>query len=122
VLSDAVRVLDVLAHELIHAIEPTAGHGAAFKRIALGIGLTGKMTATVAGPELAARLAVYAAELGEYPHAQLNPGASGIKKQGTRLLKASCESCGYVCRVTAKWVEAVGAPLCACSGAQMSLA
>jgi hypothetical protein len=34
------------------------------------------------------------------------------KKQSTRLLKASCSKCGYVVRVTAKWLKAAGAPYC----------
>lgn len=34
------------------------------------------------------------------------------KKQSTRLLKAECAECGYVVRVTAKWVNEVGAPRC----------
>src|SRR5690606_38637603 len=60
VLDDAVRVLDVLAHELVHAINfaegDNCGHRGRFAKIAKGIGLTGKMTATVAGEELAERL------------------------------------------------------------------
>ena len=35
------------------------------------------------------------------------------KVQSTRLLKALCPDCGYVIRVTAKWVE-VGLPVCPC--------
>lgn len=33
------------------------------------------------------------------------------KKQGTRLLKAECEKCGYTVRVTKTWL-AVGMPAC----------
>jgi hypothetical protein len=111
-LDDAARVLDVLAHELIHAVKPEAGHGAAFKRIALAIGLTGKMTATVAGPTLKAELDRLAGELGAYPHARLDFDKGGPKKQGTRLLKAECDGCGYNVRVTRKWLDEVGAPIC----------
>jgi hypothetical protein len=50
VLTDGVRILDVLAHELAHATVGTdAGHGATFKRCALAIGLVGPMRATTAG-------------------------------------------------------------------------
>jgi hypothetical protein len=32
---------------------------------------------------------------------------------GSRLLKVACPgACGYVARVTRKWLEALGAPLC----------
>src|SRR5688572_6260631 len=41
------RILGVLAHELAHAVVGIpAGHKAPFKKCALAIGLTGKMTAT----------------------------------------------------------------------------
>lgn len=36
------------------------------------------------------------------------------RKQGTRMLKVQCEHCGYVARVTSKWIEAKGPPLCPC--------
>jgi hypothetical protein len=121
-LDDAARVLDVLAHELIHAVVPDAGHGAPFKRIALAIGLTGKMTATVAGPTLKAELERLAAELGPYPHARLDFDRGGPKKQGTRLGKVQCGWCGYTCRVTRKWLEEQGAPLCPCSNEAMEVA
>lgn len=34
------------------------------------------------------------------------------KKQTTRLLKVSCSECGYPARVTRKWLDKAGAPLC----------
>ncbi len=48
---------------------------------------------------------------GPLPHKQLTAYRTK-KKQGTRLLKAYCEECGYTVRVTAKWLEASGAPFC----------
>lgn len=121
VLDEAVRVLDVLAHELIHAIDDnTSGHKGRFAKIAKKIGLTGKMTATVAGDELKARLDEIAAELGDYPHAALvNPG-EGVKKQSTRMLKVECsEGSGYVVRMTRKWLDEFGTPSCPCHGEPM---
>lgn len=119
VLGDAVRVLDVLAHELIHAIDDCqSGHKGRFAKIAKALGLTGKMTATVAGEELLDELKKIAAELGEYPHAALvNPGqgADGPKKQGTRMLKVECEAgSGYKVRITRQWLDEYGAPKCPC--------
>lgn len=112
VLSDSVRVLDVLVHEVIHAIVPDAGHKAPFKRIAVAVGLTGKMTATVAGPELEARLKTMVTTLGEYPHAKIN--LSSRKKQTTRMLKLECKSCGFICRASQKAIDEHGIPTCAC--------
>lgn len=113
VLAEPVRVLDVLVHELIHAIVPDAGHKAPFKRIAVKVGLTGKMTATVAGPELEKQLRELSQSLGEFPHAQLS--LSDRKKQTTRLNKVQCSRCGYTCRVTATWLKDYGPPICPCN-------
>ncbi|UIW13229.1 SprT-like protease [Arthrobacter phage Warda] len=124
VLDDAVRVLDVLAHELIHAIDDCqSGHKGRFAKIAKALGLEGKMTATVAGPGLKAELDQIAAELGEYPHAALvNPGqgADGPKKQTTRMMKVECaEGSGYKARMTRQWLEEFGAPICPCHEERM---
>ena len=119
VLDNPVRVLDVLAHELIHTIVPDAGHKKPLKQIAVAIGLTGKMTATVASPELEQRLNALSIELGAYPHSAIN--LKDRKKQGTRLNKVVCPDCGYTCRVTAKWIESTGAPICPCNNAPMAV-
>jgi hypothetical protein len=117
-LADPVEVAAVVVHELVHAAG-LMGHGSDFARVARAVGLTGRMTATVAGDALLADLAVLVAELGEYPHATLTPG-DNLKKQSTRLLKVMCGACDYTVRVTAKWLE-VGFPTCPC-GNVMELA
>lgn len=124
VLVDPVPVLETLVHELVHAIVPDAGHKKPFKRIALAVGLTGKMTATVAGPVLAAELQGLAETLGPYPHARLN--LSDRKKQTTRLLKAVCGmGCGgdkpYNVRITRGQADEVGLPICPGCETQMGL-
>ena len=45
-LTEGARIVDVLAHELVHATTPGAGHGKPFKQCALKIGLQGPMRAT----------------------------------------------------------------------------
>ncbi len=114
VLSDSARVLDVLLHELCHAALPTGtGHKGPFKRLAESLGLTGKMTATTATPELVERLNALIGSIGKYPHAKLNPVGAGTKKQTTRLVKIACPACDYTARTTAKWIE-TGLPTCCC--------
>jgi hypothetical protein len=50
-LTEGARIVDVLAHELVHATVGTAaGHGKLFKRCALAVGLQGPMRSTTAGP------------------------------------------------------------------------
>ncbi len=123
VLNDGARVLDVLAHELVHAADDCQnGHRAPFARIAKAIGLTGKMTATVASPELVEKLNALILELGIYPHAELakSGGSHEPKKQGTRQLLAECAvGSGYKVRLTRKWIDELGAPICPCCEQRM---
>ncbi len=120
VLDDAMRVLDVLAHEDVHAaVGNQHGHGPVFKRLAVAIGLTGHMTATIAGPAFTAWASEALEALGPYPHHKLIvhrldpnepkagpdgpslprepsvPGGGGIvyRPQATRMLKVSCPHC-----------------------------
>lgn len=128
-IAHPVEVLGVLVHELIHAALPIeAGHGKLYKAAAIKIGLQGKMIHALPGPLLTPRLTEIAEALGPLPHARLNieRGATNKgpadrpKKQGTRMLKATCEGagpCGYTVRLTAKWVQEVGPPHCPKHGA-----
>lgn len=112
-VADSATIMGVLVHELIHAALATGTkHGPVFKQAAIKAGLAGKMTATHAGPELAEAIEAFLREAGPYPAARLNPAASGIKRQGTRLLKCECAVCGYTVRTTAKWLNLSGAPFC----------
>ena len=116
VLSDPIKVGGTLVHELAHAAvesqhpDKHVGHGAAFKAAMGPLGMTGKATATTEGAELKRELEANVNKIGPYPHAAMKLNLRA-KVQGTRLLKASCPECGYVVRVTAKWVE-VGLPVC----------
>ena len=90
-------VLDTLVHEMDHCIVGTeCGHKGPFKRLAVKIGLVGKMTATQAGPELASQLRSIATELGPSPHDELQPPVK--VKKGSRLIKVSCPECANVAR------------------------
>lgn len=115
VLDDPIEVLSILVHELVHhAVGTDAGHRAPFKRLAVAVGLEGKMTATHAGEELTASLELISIVLGPYPHAAMDPG-QGKKTQATRLIKCECLECGYIVRTTNKWIDAYGPPLCPCN-------
>ena len=104
--SDSLRVLDVLAHELIHAIDDCKnGHKKPFKDMAVAIGLTGKMTATVASPELEEILQKMVVEIGKYPHAKID--TSQKKKQTTRQKKVECSSCEGIFYTSRKHLQAL---------------
>jgi hypothetical protein len=105
-LAVSERVADVLTHELIHAaVGLAAGHGPAFRKVAVALGLTGKMTATVAGPAWTAWAAPVLETLGPIPHGSLRSGGNGEKKQTTRMIKVVCNTCKFTFRTTAKWIE-----------------
>lgn len=114
-------VLSVLTHEICHAVAgPQQGHGKKFREIGNAVGLEGKPAQMVAGPDLLVRFKQWIDDdLGPYPHQKLNPAASGVKKQTTRMMKCTCEDCGYVARTTRKWVEEKGTLICPCNGKRM---
>ena len=76
------------------------------------------MTATIATDSLKLKIAEWVKVLGEYPHAILGGENSGGKKQSTRLIKCECE-CGYNVRITRKWLNDLGAPICPSCNIQM---
>lgn len=123
-LSGPLDVAATVAHELVHAtVGLKAKHGAAFRKCAHALGLTGKMTATVPGIGFQRWFAEHAMRLGPYPHTQLL-ASSGGPKQSTRLLKVSCPACEaegspYIVRLSATTLER-GAPVCPIHGTTMT--
>jgi hypothetical protein len=88
------------------------------------------MTRTPPGLDPTAEVITLAEALGPFPHARLDPAAadvpapvppgtasapgkvhSGPGKQGTRIIKLTAACCGYIVRITRKWLDA-GYPLC----------
>lgn len=113
---EAQGVLPTLAHEIAHAVVGLKEkHNKVFGKCIRAIGLEGKLTATTGGAEFLKLSKGLVKKLGDYPHAQLNPNYRPTKKQTTRLVKAECGDCGYNVRVTRKWLEEAGAPLCPCN-------
>jgi hypothetical protein len=108
------EVTETLVHELVHtAVGVKEGHKAAFRKVAVKLGLEGKMTETHAGDELHDRLEALASKVGPYPHAELTFGDK--KVQGTRMIKVICPdpACGFHVRTTRKWLD-LGTPTCFC--------
>lgn len=50
---------------------------------------------------------------GREPHGALSP-TTRDKVQGTRMLKALCPVDGYTMRLTRKWIDELGWPVCPC--------
>lgn len=113
---EPIRVLDILLHEMIHAaVGVEEGHKGRFKTVAKGLGLAGKMTATIAEPgtELYTNLEMLAQKLGPYPHSALRPPAKKGKGKGgsgwVRLKSTTDED--YRVVVSPKIMAEKGAPL-----------
>lgn len=106
------RVAGILAHELIHAADDCKnGHKKPFKRMAVALGFEGKMTLCLPGAAMMRDvIRPILKTAGPLPHAAVT-AYRVTKKQTTRLLKAECTTCGYVVRVSAKWLQ-LGAPFC----------
>jgi len=107
VIDNPADVFEVLVHELCHATAGAMNHGINFQKVAEAMMLeatgTGrepwKSTRGTAQFQVAYNSMIHS--LGAYPHAAL--AFTTRKTQGTRMLKASCPSCGYTVRLTAKW-------------------
>ena len=111
---DSSRIADVLTHELCHAaLGHAEGHGKVFKYLATALGLTGKMTATTAGPAWHEWADPIVKSLGKFPGRELKGTlAGGKKKQTTRMIKLVCDSCGWGCRTTKSHIEAAAVLMC----------
>ncbi len=115
---DPYGVLPVLVHEVVHAVVGNSeGHNKVFGKCARAVGLEGKLTSTVAGDTLLEACEQWTKKLGDYPHCKLNQNKRPVKKQTTRMIKCTCEECGYVVRTSKKWILEVGAPCCPKHGA-----
>ena len=135
-LDDSEEVAGVVAHELCHAYlqssfpEEHCGHGKKFKKLAVGIGLTGPMRSTVPGDAFIRFLQPVLASIGDYPHGALDKALpviiGGPKPQPARLKKVCCRSCSYTMRVTHKWIDTAipkcPSPDCEMCGEEMDLA
>jgi len=118
-LGTSVDAIKTLLHEVVHAcLGPGKGHRAEFSQACKRLGFEGKPTQAVPSDEVWGPFFEAAvAKLGEYPHATSN--TAGRKKQATRMIKVACP-CGCSARMTRKWLEEVGPPVCGC-GEQMEI-
>lgn len=113
VIEEPVLALATLIHELCHAVYPTDQHGPLFGKLARAVGLAGPLTQTHASDALKKELESMAAWLGPYPHSAVD--YTGLSKQETRMIKVYCPDCGYIARVSHKWLKKIGTPLCRCN-------
>jgi hypothetical protein len=133
-VSDSIKAVEVLIHEMTHSIQThlhhdaeghlnVKPHGKEFKDIALSVGLVGtkikgiknSMTATDGSKELIIQIKKWIKEIGcEYPHAEIT--INNQKKQSTRNLKVECEDCEWSFRTSNKNILLMTSKKCLCCG------
>lgn len=114
--ADDETVAAILAHELVHASIPEAGHGKPFQRAMAKLGHVAPFTTATATQVFWDWARPHLEAVGPYPHAMLlamRPVAAP-KKQVARMLKCTCmeDDCGYSVRGARKWLLEVGFPIC----------
>ena len=113
------RILDILCHEIIHAIDDLEnGHGKEFKKMAEAIGLAGPMRATTATPELTKTLSKVVKSIGAFPE---KPITLTQRQDKNRMLKLICEGtedvvCNHIIRASAQQIENIEFNSCLCCG------
>lgn len=117
VIAEPRKVFEVLVHELCHTAKGGFNHGVNFQKIASAMLLEpvdpnrkNAWGATRGANGFDQAYGAIIDSLGAYPHAEL-AFSNGKKKQGTRMLKAECPSCGYTVRLSSKWAS-YGLPSC----------
>ena len=91
--------------------------GTLFKHLAISIGLSGRQTEGSPGLMFKELAAPILKKIGPIPDLNLKqPTKSGKKPQSGRLIKVSCPECGYIARVSRKWLEELGPPICPAHG------
>lgn len=118
-IMESLDVLETVAHELIHAIHPKDGHGPAFKKCAVLIGFMPPMRSTPASDGLKRQLTKVIKTLGKYPHSKLNLAKGPVKKQTTRMIKMTCQSCEYIARASLSKIIECGPVICPCNAKPM---
>lgn len=123
-INDTEEVLATLIHEVAHGVVGNeAKHGPKFRKCAIDIGLTGKMTSTVAGDELKKYFkTVLIKKIGVYPHSRLNiEEGRPTKKQTTRMVKMFCPKCEYIARAALTRILDSGPTICPCNNKAMQV-
>ena len=107
-LEDPVKVVQILVHELAHAVDDCrSNHKAGFTAIARSMGCVGKPTQMQPSEAWAQEVAAEViARFGAFPHRKLDKSLSGQKKQTARMIKCECGSCGAVWRMAKKHIDA----------------
>ena len=112
--SDPVEVAAAVAQHMCRIATFSKDRGDHLFRYAVeALGLKVTKGDVIAGPEFEARIKPLIDKLGKMPCPDMAPTTGATPpKQTTRQIKVYCEKCGYVARVSRKWLNEVGPPHC----------
>ena len=112
--NDSLTVAAAIAQQLCSiAAGPKDQYGHLFQHLAISIGLRGKKFETAPGQVFKELYRPVVKTIGSIPESEtMTQNYVRTNKQTTRLIKVSCNDCGYVARVSRKWIENVGPPHC----------
>ena len=117
-VADSLMALDVLGHELLHAVDDCqSGHGTGFSRASRMVGYSGGKRSAIESPEAKKLAARIIKSLGAYPHGEV----ALVKKTRNAshgLHKLEC-GCGNSVYATAKKLEDFGFPSCGQCGEEL---
>ena len=120
VIDNPIRALDILGHELLHAVDDCAsGHGRVFTKNSGRVGYSGGKHSSAETTVAKMHLALMAKTLGKYPHGAVVLNKK-IAKESSGLHKFECVEHGDVIYSTAKKVDEFGAPRCRECNAEMT--
>lgn len=116
-LVNPAEVSGTLVHELAHvAAGIEAAHGSRFVSVCRHVGLIkGRPTQVMPGPQLASWLGKITEQVGEYPHAKLEPKLKKVARSPGSA-KLVCVECDLVAVIGRKWLSISGTPTCGCGG------
>ena len=110
-LANSMHVLDVLAHELVHAVDDCQHkHGREFSKIGKAVGLKGPpWRSACADIPLLRALHDIALDLGHLPYGVIRKPSPAYRE--VRSGRVTCPECGFTCRTLTGWLGK-GHPLC----------
>jgi len=117
--SDPREVISAVVLEMSKVVVgPKDRHGHLFRFLASSFGLGGGKSERSGDREFLDRVAPIMDAIGALPSPEIAPAdLTAAPKQTTRQIKVTCEKCGYVARVSRKWLSEVGPPICPDHGA-----
>lgn len=119
VIDAPLAALDILGHELLHAVDDCAsGHGQVFTKLSGRVGYSGGKHSKAETPAAVAHLKLMSKSLGRYPHGAVTLSAKKAKSN-TGLHKFTCEEHGDTLYSTEKMVATHGVPKCRECGEDM---